>query len=181
MVYKHGVRLFTYLYSWAVLGTQVLYISVQSTCSNKQWNLQLSQSSSSTPSACVHAYACWFVMFLSQGKIKGSSHAFCVHNGPLSSLTWFSIISFSLIAGLISLCLFTFRSFLGLLLIYPSLHAPQISKPSSLQSFLFLAASTRDQFQPPAVEAPSPNRWTTREFPVPIIWLKIGLWTASCS
>lgn len=89
------------------------------------------------PSACLHACACWFVTFLSQGKIKGSSHAFCQHNGPLSSLTWFSILSFSFIAGLTGLSLFTFRSFLGLPLIYPSLHAPQTSKPSSLQSFLF--------------------------------------------
>ena len=121
-----------YLFSWAVLGTQVLYISVQSTCPNKQWNLQLSQSSSSMSSACLHACACWFVTFLSQRKIKGSSHAFCQHNGPLSSLTWFSILSFSFIAGLTGLSLFTFRSFLGLPLIYPSLHAPQTSKPSSL-------------------------------------------------
>ena len=87
---------------------------------------------------CMLACVCMLVCYVFiPGENKGFFSCICQHNGPLSSLTWFSILSFSFITGLTGLSLFTFRSFLGLPLIYPSLHAPQTSKPSSLQSFLF--------------------------------------------
>ena len=164
-----------YLCSWAVLGTQILYISMQSTCPNKQWNLQLSKSFSSTPSACVHARACWFVTFLSLGKIKGSSMLFVNTKGLYPHGPGFPVfLSFS--SQVWPACLsspsdhFTLR--------FIPLSMPLKCLNHLLAVLCFLAAPTTDQFYPPAVEAQSPNRWTTREFPVTIIWLKIDLWKA---
>lgn len=60
--------------------------------------------------ACVCMLVCYYFI---PGENKDSPQAFCQHNGPLFSLTWFSTISSSLISSLTSLSLFTPRSFLG--------------------------------------------------------------------
>ena len=100
----------------------------------KSSSLQILQLNAKCMCACMCMLVCYFFI---PGENKGFFHAFCQHKGPLPSRTWFSSISFFLITGLTSLSLFTLRSFLGLPLIYPSLHAPQMPKPPSLQSFVF--------------------------------------------
>lgn len=104
-------------------------------------------SSLHVPVLChVCAYVCMLVCYyFIPEENKGSPHAFCQHKGALFSLTWFSIISSSLISSLTSLSVFAHGSFLAPLLWFASL-----SMPLKLPNYLPLNL-TQKHGKPPAV------------------------------
>ena len=147
MAHEHRERLFTCLYSWALLGPQRLFIS----CPEKQQILPLAKCARSKPCVClcvcvcvcvcvcarvrarvcVHAY--WLVTFLSRGKIRVLS---CFLSTQWASVFTDLVFHYSFLSH--------HRFFppvsrhLQIIsrppLIWPSRHTPHTSNPPSLQA-----------------------------------------------